>query len=788
MRRLFTGLALVLAAITLFSCGGSSSAPNLNPGDNTGGNGSPKRFDVMPPLSSTGSHAVSIVPGQVNVLTGASETELTAIAVDHGYTVLNYDGGRATLGVPTGQEQAAAAELTKEYNVISAEPVNRINTRTLSYGNQPTRAASFYPPIPYYNDQVTGFNFDGTTTSIANGFIGQAQPLNMMGFNGAWDISMQENVAQQPVVIAIIDAGFHDYSDINSPMPGLDLNIIDQANSGSVDGTGTFTAGLPAAKWDMFDDDGVMRPVRDVGAMMFGLLAANPFQFAPRAFDLNGDTIVSTDEVWNEGMAGINSGVALNGVYQFGTQYILIKTGTNAGGTPPTWSFSDNELAESIDHAVTAGADIILLGMFGTGSVGAALSTAIQNARDNDVLVIAPAGDVVQSLDDTGNFTETPVDITSTEVSPASDPNVVSVSATGLGRIADDSLNDVDFGGGPIDNLGNGWDRSMTFNAPFDSTWDEVASFSNTGGTIAAVGFGMGFGARPFLQGGTPASDLPGVTYGFTLNRFGSHVAAAYVAGAASQVFQAMSVALGAPPTDDQVLNELLSTTQFTGGIDLNFPNQGLLNANLATISAFSGGDLVTVLPAMEITSITASQPFAAVTRGTDFSLTADVSNGTAPFTLSVDWDNGAGPVVVDPWNNGDPVELSGGYDTLGIKGINLIVEDSTGRTANFPLAIRVINPLAASITVEDAAGILQNEDALSVFTSYNFKANPANVYTGEGNVTTFTWDFGDGTPTETGPVVDHAFQSEGPFTVTLTITETVRPDTVRTLDVTVVP
>jgi hypothetical protein len=497
-----------------------------------------------------------------------------------------------------------------------------------------------------------------------------------------------------------------------------------------------------------------------------------------RGFDIDGSGQIDEAEVWNEGIMGANPNAA----------YMLIKTGTGDG---TTWSFTDNEIAASIDHAVAGGANIILLGMFAQGAPSGVLGTAIANARAADVLVVAPAGDIIDTYDSGSNtFTGTAVDITTTPFTPASDPNIVSVACTGVNRI--DTLGDVDFGNGPIPNDGFGWFPG--WGDPLASVFTDTAYFSNTGATIAGCGLGMGFGPRPFLIGGA-GEPLPGFNYNATLDRFGTNVAAAYVAGAASMVYQSLAEANGTPPTDDDVLAELLSTVQYRGltGVDdpsLPGPDDGgLLDAGLAVTSAISGGSLVTPLPSMELTTLTVSQPFAAVTRGTDFSFTANVINGTGPFTLTVNWGDNTPDQVENNWTTGTPVTYTGGWQDIGRFAVNITVEDSAGLTESFPFGVTVIDPLASTITIENATGGSVAPAALKAGTTYRFNANPSNVYTADGNVTTYSWDFnGDSTEDDTGPSPTFSFPGAGTYTVTLTITETLRSDTVRTVDVTVSP
>ncbi|MCC7479645.1 hypothetical protein IT575_14480 [bacterium] len=811
MKRSITWVLLVVLALLCASCGGgaSSSVPDGNNGGGDNNGGKDSVYSLVGPSSVSGGHSVSEVPGMVNVRTSAKGAALEALASRHGYSLVSSSNGFATLQLPSGvSTEQAKAVLEKEYNVTSVEPLRRIQTPSMRYGGSDVRRSSFVPGDPFYSEQFVEFLFDpnaqGGPFIGFSSFFGQGLPMTVQGFNGAWDIAhVNGAVSAEPVTIAIIDAGWLDYSVVNRS--GFDETLINPL-SAAVDGAGTATTGLSAIAWELDDDaDPTTRdfPFRGTGEYLLGMLGASLNDFNINAFDFDSSTALTEDEIWNEGMAGVNPNA----------NYLLIKTGTLVG---QNWTFSDNELAESLDYAVANGADIVLFGMFGTGTVSANLSTAIQNARDNNVLVIAPAGDVTDTFDGgTGTFTGTPVDITVTSVSPASDPNVVSVTATGVNRVSTGELGTVDIdpaGPGPEDlpNIGTGY--LPLFGDPVSESIREIAAYNNTGATIAGVGYGIGFGFSPFLVSGAgtiadPVVGIPAEEYRTLISNFGTTAAAAYVAGAASQVFQILSNVNGTPPTDDEVLAELLNTVQFAGmvGVAGSGPGTGgLLNAGAAATSAINGGNLNTILPAMAITNLQVSQPFAAVTRGTDFDVTVNVSNGTAPFTTVVDWDNGGDPpniTTVDPWTNGDPVSLAGGYDTLGFKIVNVEVTDADGRIANASFQIHVINPLSASITIEDTnAAVLQPAAGVynlvtSATANYRFRANAANVYTGDvggtPNTTTFSWDFnGDSVEDATGPSPATNFATATPgtntITCTLTVSEAVRPDQTFTVTINV--
>jgi len=780
MKYLASILGTLLLCFTLLGCGGGGMT-TTQPEDDGGGPAGSSTIGWVGPDSISGDHRVTVDPGRLNVRTGLKEAALAEVVGRYGFEVRSTHGGWASLSLPAGTDlEAAARLLEREYAITSAEPVHRIHTARSSYVARDPRSVSFTPLDPFYSAQFRGF--DGVTAegdAVFSVFAGTALPMNIQGFNAAWDVALSDDVAVQPVTIAIIDAGWVDYSVENRL--GLDETVLDAANSGFIADDGTFTPGLAAATWETFidgDPPGVITPRREVGERIVGVLAARINDYTPWALDLDGSgDPAESDEIWNEGFAGINPNAT----------YILIKTGELSG---ETWSFTDNHIAESIDHAVGAGANIIVLGMFGLGPVGANVSTALQNARDNDVLVIAPAGDVIDSFN--GNeeppfFDDTPVDITVDPVSPASDPNCLSVGCTGLGRQPE--LEDIE----GVPNIGVGWD-TVNYAPPFDEPFFTVTNYSNTGADIAAAAFGIGFGLHPGLirsGAGEPEDHIPGDTYRTTVDSFGTIFATAYVAGAASQVFQTLSFVNGTPPSDDDVLSELLNTVQLPNLDGTN--GGGLLNAGAALTSAINGGNLQTILPPMEfvLTPDWWSQPLDAVTRVTDLTVTPLVVEGDAPFALEINWGDGSGSVVVDPWVNGDPVTLTGGYETAGIKPVNIMVTDSNDRSANIDFSLRVINPLAASISITDASGAGVALSNLQAGTQYRFKANATNVYTGmvgdppAQNTTTFNWYF-EGLPSPlpnplpapdaTGPSPIHSYISPGSPQLTLVIVDDFRP------------
>ena len=810
MNRIATTILLMFAMAGLFSCGGggTTTVGDVNSDTDT------DTMIVTPEAPATvfGDHSTSVVPNQVNVLTGASPVELTAQLAEYGMVGVSKTGGWVTVELPSGTDLDWAVQtLAKEYNIAKAEKVMVMNTSHAVFdgptiAGEPTtgsdRTVSYYPFDPMYAGRFENMYFTGETWDIGPVYIGQGPAIDAMNFQSAWDIAGNGTVAANEVRIAVIGAGFWDFSVIDWQSVN-EAARFDADCSGSIAGDGTVTVGLDAAAWEFYDNgdtETANEPYDMKASLMLGVMADNigdpAFQtgWFPRYYDINGDTVVDTDEFWAEGAVGVAPLAS----------YILIKTGQASG---ENWTFDDNQIAAAIDYAAGdpaetngglwpnggCGADIVLLGMWANGAVAANVSTAIQTARDNNCLVIAPAGDVVDSYGgEPASFQETPVDITVDPVTPASDANCIAVSATGFNRAGD--LGTITMGETDYENIGLGWDAK--FGTPFDAASTEVATaYANTGGDIAAVGSGIGWGVSPVFVNGEPSQRTEGYNFGNNINRFSSCYAAAYVAGAASIVHQALAQANGVEPTDDEVWQVLADTAVYaplTGIAN----NGGLLDAGAAAHQAFTGGTLYQ--PAMHFTGLTISQPpaelepgvsvgFTGVVRGATFEVAPTVVDGTAPFVLTIDWDNGTEEVVVDPWVNGDPVTLDGGWDTLGQKGVNITVEDSDGQTANWGMWINVVNPISAGITFEDELGVTYDPSTLAIGTQYRIKSNLTNVYTGliDGtpNEITLTWDFDYGAAQDTGENATHTFSTSGDHIVQLLVEQSLLPDRLFTVE-----
>jgi len=598
MNRIAITLMLMLLTAALLGCGGGGTGAPAPDDGNTTVDDNPA-WTPVGPSEVVGGHTTSVLPDQLNVLTGASVGDLGAQLARFGISVLSKSGGWATVELPAGMDlDWAAAELKKEYNIATVEKVNVLQTPRVMYDYPDgVKAPSYMPfdPMYTYSFLRPGGSAEGTVNYF---YIGQEAGMDIHGFEGAWEVGLSPGVAGREVRVAIIGAGFWPEATLTGWATAEDN--LDADYSGLVAGDGTVTTGLDQVTWEIYEDtvyDQRDEPYDDAASLILGMLAEDigdqvaQTGFIPNYFDYDGEEDVDEIEIYNTGIAGINPSA----------DYILIKTGQASGGT---WNYTDNEIAQAIKYAAGDSgddngglwpnggceADIIILTMFAEGAVGGVISTETQAARDANALVIAPAGDVVDEglVGDPAFWAGTPVDIGVTAVTPAADPNVISVSATGA-QAAND-LGDVIIDEVTYENPGNGWYPQW---ADFlkHSTVEVATMYANSGGDIAAVGFGIGwrFDSQFQFGDGTEEDPLQYAFYGYNyqsdLTRFGSLYSTAYVAGAASIVHQALHEANNAEPTDDDVWQVIVDTMRFapmTGIAD----NGGLLNAAGAALNS----------------------------------------------------------------------------------------------------------------------------------------------------------------------------------------------------------
>jgi hypothetical protein len=784
------GIALLIIVL-LASCGGGGhrALPTIDkpPTDNNqqqaGGN------LTEPPDYYTSAPTAEISQESVLVHTGRTAAEFAPIAEKYGYEVLGSIGAHyLNVRVPDRDVSAAVDNLSKEYSVLSVETQhNYIMPRERAQNHGDVKSASYMPFDSLYADRfLFPTDYDTANSQVLySTYWGQRVYMAPMGFEGAWDTAIRTGVASTPVTIAVIDAGiWHDA--VNNPNGHPDFDY-DPANptldrvadgSGYVDAAGVFT---PDAFW--YDVDGNGDAYRTTGHRLVSMFASgwnNGIVYTTQVGDPPVDATV------NASMSPLTPAADV----------MIVKTGV-VGGT--NWSFTDAHIAASINHAVAQGANIILLGMWAEGAVAPAVQTAIDAARTADVLVISPAG--MSQLDttdaDPANWTwGTPGPVSA--VTPASANGVLSVSGTGFEPIDQDQAP-------PIDGYYNGYANTILAN--IGDAWNETASYSYTGGDMAAVGWAVTWAGNFFNMG---------INVNTSVNAAGNvdiAYAAAYVAAAASICYQGLTNANGgtAPADVDQTIEDILiqESLLLPGG-------EHFLAAGAAASIANNGG-WDQVINSLDITNYGmsgavfngAGNAFLEVGQATD--LTASMVSNGGNYEIVIAWGDGttypadyatSGNYVA--YTPNDPITHT--YAVAGDYRCTILGHETVNDTYDeVSFAVFVYNSLNANLQVKNAQGGVVT--TLPIAETFQMSSN-ADYNAITGNVVTFDWDFNwdevnanfaaDVSNTEnplfsydtppggySGPV-HYLDLGPGTYTIGLRVTQTRRPTLYFTLDVTV--
>jgi len=138
----------------------------------------------------------------------------------------------------------------------------------------------------------------------------------------------------------------------------------------------------------------------------------------------------------------------------------------------------------------------------------------------------------------------------------------------------------------------------------------------------------------------------------------------------------------------------------------------------------------------------------------------------------SIDFDASAsydpdGAIVSYSWDFGDGMEGSGvsvrhAYSQDGVYTVTLTVTDNNGATDTAEATKTVLNRSpVASFT----------ESAHRVYTGESIDFDASGSHDADGTIVSYSWDFGDGN-TATGVKVDHAYEDDGVYNVTLTVVD----------------
>jgi len=129
------------------------------------------------------------------------------------------------------------------------------------------------------------------------------------------------------------------------------------------------------------------------------------------------------------------------------------------------------------------------------------------------------------------------------------------------------------------------------------------------------------------------------------------------------------------------------------------------------------------------------------------------------------------GEIVKYSWDFGDGetdtgVNVEHTYNTAGIYNVTLIVKDNTGREGNDTFTVTVEEPIPKN--EPPVAAVIED---MVVFASdiITFNATESNDI--DGNISKYSWDFGDGN-IGAGMIVEHTYGTPGTYNVTLTVTD----------------
>ena len=814
------GLLSLLGAFLLTSCGGKGSSGKSTAEPIT---------SYFPSYQGTsGSTESSYLPGRVQLVSVLTLDELRAQIEPMGYQVVRQVApGIAEVQYGGRGLEQAMRELSRVQGVFEVTPVMRFNAPTLNDfavqlevevpeplppvgSGEPLRELAFQPNdhSALNQQRLPGADPNDPTQ---DGFApGQNFYLEPIGWQAALDYLLIGDVVQNEVVLAIIDAGIfmNPPDDPDNPLApnfeipqaadGSPFNVLPQ--SAFVDAANpNGIVGLENVRVEFWDHDGDPGtppiPVRATGNRIFGMLDA--LVEGPRAiFSDRGTPGDPTDDaVW--GMAGLMGDIVVGAGVSDANQakYLIIKTGQHDGSG--NWQVTEQDIAAAINYAVSNGADIIVTGYAlelpsDATPVSAELQNAIDNARNNGVLVIAPVGGNPQIgpsnpffQDPDGSTSQTPPSLTGDEsftysqnrdndgwFTPAKANGVISVGAIGCKPTLDgsrysprqDIFNDTFFGG-----------NIACFHQPFDSLNREVASWSGAGADLYGPGFNLNTGEG---LGTVVVRDI------------GTHIAAASVAAAAAYAYQAViNRNGGSKPNDidDQVESSLINTALQVGGIRILSMPTAIASAASGEFAAGGGAS------GLRIVNIEFSnQPGTPGTFNTEnrtradvlepFGVKFDIVGGTGPYEAKVEWYNTSNLTITSgdfssTDSTGSPIGETGnifaltaaatnadfdGYPAPGTyEGTILVRDTSDGSVVSQPFTVFASQRLAVNILIIDSQGnTVPAGQPLSVGQPYTFYAQVDNVMGLAGTQVEINWDI-NGQPFS-GQIVEMTFNNPG--------------------------
>ncbi len=753
MFRFIAFIILTISALALIACGGGGAKVNPNPNPPAGGGDDVTNTKPdMKAIENRIATSTDYIKDEILVKTPLEGTELDSLARKYGLEVKTKAGNWATLAVPDRNLTGAIEKIAREQTVYDATIINTYTSKTrfpdVGIRDDVTLRKPNFLPTEWTFSEVYRDNIwvDGE----GNPFVGLGQKVGWDPVSGQG--GLDNGLRGEGAVVAIIDGGT--YIDPTSTGGAIE-NIFVHYELRDPDGLGglvterlhSSSAGYNGTTWTLALDDPTAisyiesdgNIYRFEGNMMLGLAAAN----TSVPINIGGDPPIIV------GMAGIAPRA----------QYMVLKIGTpNLNPDDPDYTFNDAHIAAAIDYAVANGADIIGLGMWAdTGGVhNPAIVTAITNARNSNVLVLAPTG---QDLAQEGPFWDATNEVwiygdsvATSQISPAGAPGVLSVGSTGY--------------------VTNAMQNMYTFAPRLDVRPNSRAGFTASDADIYATGIGYTLWQFNQATAPDPPDWFPLLTPGSFI---GNEMALGYALGAAALGYE--GILTNGDPTD---IDNQVAILLLQGGIEDTDINR-LLNVNYVAQIANNGGyDLV--YRALEIFA-TLPTSANAVTTNEDFSIEPVINGGEGPYQILIDRGDGTStpPGGFTPWSSGTIYEKDGGYTEPGVYVLVLRAMDNRGNEASGIATLLVTNPLsAAPVVMEEPGGDPIQPPSpgspvpLIINTNYVFNAKPFNLLGLGGE--TYSWDFGDGSApaTEQNPV--HKYLGTGNFPVNLTIDDGIRP------------
>jgi len=186
-----------------------------------------------------------------------------------------------------------------------------------------------------------------------------------------------------------------------------------------------------------------------------------------------------------------------------------------------------------------------------------------------------------------------------------------------------------------------------------------------------------------------------------------------------------------------------------------SYPASGTYTVTLTVTDNDGATDSITATKTVMNRPPVASFTETAEVVDTEEAISFDASDSSDPDGYIVDysWDFGDG-------TQGTGVSVQHAYSQDGTYTVILTVTDNDGATNSTEAIKTVLNRSpVASFT----------ESAHTVYSSENIHFDGSESHDPDGVIVSYSWDFGDGN-TATGVEVDHAYEDDGVYTVTLTV------------------